>query len=108
MGDKSALPFGIASRVRDRTYLDSLHDAHCWVCGATPCDPAHMRWGSEGGTGLKPDDSLAVPLCHAHHMEQEANPGPEWWAENVLKSILRRRYRNWLEAKTGKWPKDTL
>ena len=94
--DKSVLPFGEPPRIRDRAYLDSLHAALCIACGATPCDPAHIRAGLEGGTGLKPGDDLTLPLCHTCHMDQEAHPGPEWWVENVLKAIARRSYRRWI------------
>jgi hypothetical protein len=39
-------------------------------CRVRQCDPAHVRRGTDGGTGLKPSDCWVVPLCHAHHMEQ--------------------------------------
>ena len=45
--------------------------------------------------GLKPDDALAVRLCATDHADQEANPGPDWWFENVFKRMLRQRYRDW-------------
>lgn len=43
---------------------------------AVPCHPliecAHVRTGTDGGTGIKPSDSWTVPLCKAHHAEQHA------------------------------------
>ncbi len=56
--------------VRDRKYLDSLRELKCVICRKSPCDPAHVRYGSGGGMGLKPGDDCALPLCHEHHMEQ--------------------------------------
>ena len=90
--DKSALTFGEPVRIRDRQYLDSIQGSTCWACGAPGAIGAHMRWGNEGGTALKPSDDLVCPLCNDCHMKQEDNPGPEWWVEHVLKPILRRAY----------------
>ena len=33
---------------------------------------AHVRSGTDGGTGIKPSDSWIVPLCENHHREQHA------------------------------------
>ena len=93
--DKSQLAFGIPSRIRDRKYLNSIHGQECWSCGKAESVGAHIRVGNEGGTGLKPSDDLVVPLCNDCHMDQEANPGPMWWVENVLKPIARDRFEQW-------------
>lgn len=83
-------------RLRDRKYLDSYEGTPCEVCGSEGTTVgAHMRTGHEGGVGLKPSDDLTVGLCFTHHAEQEDNPGPEWWLENILKPILRNRYQEW-------------
>lgn len=41
-----------------------------------PCDGliecAHVRTGTDGGTGIKPSDAWTVPLCKSHHAEQHA------------------------------------
>ena len=31
---------------------------------------AHVRNGTDGGTGLKPSDIWVIPLCDKHHREQ--------------------------------------
>lgn len=36
--------------------------------GSVEC--AHVRMGTDGGTGIKPSDRWCVPLCKAHHAEQ--------------------------------------
>lgn len=45
---------------------------HCSVSGclALPIECAHVRRGTDGGTGLKPSDRWVVSLCTSHHMEQ--------------------------------------
>ena len=43
----------------------------CVACGkAAPSDAAHVRTGTDGGTGMKPGDRYAVPLCAACHAKQ--------------------------------------
>lgn len=34
------------------------------------CEAAHVRTGTDGGTGMKPGDNWAIPLCHDHHQQQ--------------------------------------
>jgi len=34
-----------------------------------PSEAHHVRLGTDGGTGLKPSDKWAVPLCHRHHRQ---------------------------------------
>jgi len=100
--DKSALAIPEDARIRDRNWLDAHHAMTCWVpgCATVGCDPAHVRAGQGGGTGLKPSDDLVYPLCHAHHSEQHGWPGGEenWWIERVIKPAARKRYERW---KTG-------
>lgn len=45
---------------------------HCSVpgCTALPIECAHVRRGTDGGTGLKPSDAWCVSLCAKHHQEQ--------------------------------------
>ena len=39
------------------------------VCGG-PIEAAHVRIGTDGGTGMKPGDNWALPLCSEHHASQ--------------------------------------
>ena len=41
-------------------------------CNGGPTEAAHVRRGSDGGTGMKPGDDRAISLCRAHHREQHA------------------------------------
>lgn len=82
--------------LRDPAYRKSFRGAACWNCGEADetVVGAHIRWGHEAGVGLKPSDDLIVALCFKCHAEQEANPGPEYWA-NMIKNMARRTYRLW-------------
>lgn len=37
-----------------------------------PIEVAHVRRGTDGGTGLKPSDCWTISLCHTHHASQHA------------------------------------
>lgn len=39
-------------------------------CRAQQTELAHIRTAANAGTGLKPHDAHAVPLCRNHHREQ--------------------------------------
>lgn len=93
--------------IRDRKYLDWVREQPCIVTGASPCDPAHIRWGLGGGMGLKPDDSRVLPLVHQLHQEQhqigevrfwlkQANEHPEFLMESLIKAA-ELDYRRWLD-----------
>jgi hypothetical protein len=102
--DKAALHFGEPPRIRDRKWLDTFEHKECWNCGedgsvSKSVVPAHIRWASLSGTSLKPGDDLTVPLCGRCHADQEANPGPEWWAE-CLKNYVRSIYRAWKQSQS--------
>jgi hypothetical protein len=45
---------------------------HCSVpgCMLLPIECAHVRFGTDGGTGLKPSDRHTISLCRSHHAEQ--------------------------------------
>src|SRR4051812_25258097 len=58
--------------IRSPAHLDWVRVLQCCVpgCRVRHCDPAHVRRGTDGGTGKKPSDVWVVPLCHPHHLEQ--------------------------------------
>ena len=46
---------------------------HCCACGsATAVECAHVRTGTDGGTGLKPSDKWTISLCKDCHTFQHA------------------------------------
>jgi hypothetical protein len=89
--------------VRDPKHLAKVREMSCVVCGATPCDPAHIRHGLGGGMGMKPGDDLVLPLCHAHHMEQHRIGELRFWdmalskddrlMMNCVKALAKYLYR---------------
>lgn len=43
----------------------------CSVCGSTAgIECAHVRVGTDGGTGIKPSDKWTISLCRQCHSEQ--------------------------------------
>ena len=44
-------------------------DSRIHVCSG-PIQAAHIRMGTDGGTGKKPSDNFTVPLCAKAHVEQ--------------------------------------
>lgn len=62
-------------------------------CGASPCDPAHIRIYGMSGVGMKPDDSRVVPLCHKHHMEQHMKGERTFWGDGLERMIA---HAEWL------------
>lgn len=86
--------------VRDRAYLDSVREMDCVICGASPCDPAHIRHGLGGGMGMKPGDDLVLPLCHQHHRQQHEIGELNFWARidetfrmKCIKAYAKQLYR---------------
>ena len=69
-------------------------DAHLkWVrglqCAVPDCDTgdrieaAHVRSGTDGGTGQKPGDNWVVPLCATHHREQHQDGEATFWRRHI-------------------------
>ena len=46
------------------------HDCCVRGCKRTPIECAHVRSGTDGGTGMKPSDGWTISLCEFHHREQ--------------------------------------
>ena len=88
--------------LRDRKYLNSYRDAACYACDAQDGTVvgAHIRQGFYG-LGVKPDDSLTLPLCVKCHAEQGAGEVAFW--DNIYghdginraKTAAQRRYHQW-------------
>jgi hypothetical protein len=53
----------------------------CVACGkVAPSHAAHVRTGTDGGTGMKPGDRYAVPLCTACHAKQHRIGELSFWS----------------------------
>jgi hypothetical protein len=49
-----------------RGHFCTINDPECSV----RMEAAHVRIGTDGGTGMKPGDNWVIPLCGHHHAEQ--------------------------------------
>jgi hypothetical protein len=96
---------------RDPGYLKWLRAQRC-ACGCfigPPCDAAHLRASSLKyqkeitGMGARPDDRWALPLKHAHHMEQHAHGNElNWWKAHGVNdpfALCLEYYRRYLRTK---------
>ena len=57
-------------KIRSIPHLEFIRSLPCLKCGVYPSDAAHIRRGTDGGTGIKPSDEWTVPLCRECHQEQ--------------------------------------
>jgi len=59
-------------RIRCPSHLKWVRGFKCCVpgCDYRPIEAAHVRAGTNGGVGLKPDDTWVISLCQLHHQEQ--------------------------------------
>ena len=55
--------------MRSRLHLAWIRSQQCCVpgCKTRPSVAHHVRTGTGGGTGIKPGDEWAVPMCQDHH-----------------------------------------
>lgn len=57
----------------------------CSACGSTTAiECAHVRVGTDGGTGLKPSDKFCVSLCRDCHSRQHQIGEPAFEAEHRI------------------------
>lgn len=58
--------------IRDPAHLAFIRDLPCCHCGRHQSQAAHVRKGTNGGTGIKPGDDWTLPLCHeCHHLQHQ-------------------------------------
>lgn len=66
---------GRDGRLRSPGHLKWIRGFECYAA-TTRCtsriEAAHVRTGTDGGTGLKPSDCWAIPLCDHHHKQQHS------------------------------------
>jgi len=84
---------------RSRKYLDFVKSLDCCNCGA-PADEAHhiIGIGGHSGMGMKPSDSLTMPVCRGCHTTIHNSPDMwerqyEWIALTLDKAI--RSCKGW-------------
>lgn len=61
-----------AHRIRSPGHCKWVREHGCSVpkCSHVPIEAAHVRTGTEGGTGIKPGDNWVISLCVHHHLMQ--------------------------------------
>lgn len=74
---------GAAKRIRSPGHLAWVRTHGCCVpgCASMPIEAAHVRTGTDGGTGIKPGDQWAISLCRAHHSQQH------WYGESAFEAL---------------------
>jgi len=65
-------------KIRSEKHRRFIAGLPCVYCRKSPCQAAHIRNGHEGGMGLKPCDSLCVPLCPDCHEIQGRSERKFW------------------------------
>jgi hypothetical protein len=65
--------------IRDKRHLQFIRELECVLCGSPYVEAAHLRWGTDGGTGLKPSDCFVTPLCSPHHRLQHQVGEKTFW-----------------------------
>ena len=85
---------------RNRRHEQFIRSLPCVVCSEPHTQAAHIRKGTNGGTGLKPTVNFLIPLCHKHHSEQHAIGEISFWGgmEGVERAI---ELANALYLRTG-------
>lgn len=65
-------PGNRSGRWKSQAHCTFVRSHHCVVpsCGGLPIEVAHIRSGSDAGTGRKPSDWYTVSMCQEHHSEQ--------------------------------------
>lgn len=69
-----------SDRIRCPSHLKWVRGFQCSVpgCDRRPIEAAHVRNGTNGGMGQKPDDCWVISLCRDHHSEQHRIGEPEF------------------------------
>jgi hypothetical protein len=70
-------------------------------CGVSPAAPAaiecaHVRNGTDGGTGIKPSDKWCISLCRDCHARQHQLGEPEFERRNKInmRALAEEFFRN--------------
>lgn len=83
-------------RLRSSKHLNFIRKLPCVVCGTKEnVQACHIRIGGNGGMGLKPDDSLTIPMCHLHHTCQHNKGELSFWGDiEKPKNLAKFLYEN--------------
>lgn len=65
-------------------HLAFIRSLPCCRCGKSPSQAAHVRMGTGGGMGMKPDDRYTVPLCADCHRRQHDVGERAFWGDDPV------------------------
>ncbi len=80
--------------LRSKKWLDHIRSMECLFCPSDETEPHHIRKHTDGGTGLKPSDFYAIPVCREHHNILHNERIPLSFFYHIAAMMFR-----WLEAK---------
>ena len=92
-------PEKVKRRCPSHTKWVGEHSCSVEGCSGLPIEVAHVRRGTNCGTGLKPSDKWTISLCQEHHGEQhrvgektfsEEHFGGEWGMKELAAEFARR------------------
>lgn len=96
-----------AKPVKDKSYLEFLHELPCVITGQTEVQAAHLstearEWGHTGrGKGQKASDRWCLPLSATAHHEQHHGKGGEmaFWDRHGINphALACALYSKWCE-----------
>lgn len=82
-----------ATRLRSKRHRDWLATLPCAFCGIhgtrPPVEAAHLREGTDGGTGIKPSDIFCWPADRNCHRQQHAVGEPAFFDANGVPDPVR-------------------
>ena len=78
------LMYAKKEKIRDRKYMETHRLSRCSASSLKGCYgdmlAAHLRYGCDGGTSVKPSDCFTAPLCYGHHHEQHQRGEMAFWS----------------------------
>lgn len=73
-----------------------LRDLRCYKCWASPCDGAHIRKYTDGGTATKPSDKYALPLCRpCHSLQHRIGELTFYGGEKAVRQAIKYAEKLW-------------
>lgn len=67
---------------RSQKHLSFIRKLPCCVCRVSGnTEAAHVRIGTQGGTGIKPSDEFTVPLCVYCHRKSHQIGERTFWGD---------------------------
>src|SRR5262249_39112380 len=86
-------------RKRDKAHRDFVCSQSCLICGRSPSDAHHLRFGQPRALGRKVSDEFTVPLCRVHHRELHRGSDEKNWWEAAKVEPLKIAQRLWRETR---------